>query len=237
MRVFLGLVLGALVALQAAAPAGAAGNADKVRDKLGKLQEDGLWGEAVLEGGRIRSIKVDSLSSDSVAVREVLGPLQERPAVYALSEIRSLRELGPHRIPLRRAPYRGQKSMITAMALEILPVAGGLGYYYLDESGRDLVLLGSVIAPSGLGYFYVGESRQGLALMGFAAAMTATGIVTKKAGVAAWAPLGAWIKLGSLLHLHDEIRAMNTDRQEGVVVGVGPGLESVHPTLHLSWSF
>ncbi len=237
MRFFLGVVLAALMALQAAVPAPAAGNAGKVKDKLDKLQEEDLWGEAVLEGGRIRSIKVDSLSADSVSVREVLGPLQERPAVYALSEIRSLRELGSHRIPLRRAPYQGRKSMIIALTLEILPAAGGLGYYYRDESGKDLVLLGSVIAPSGLGYFYAGESRQGLALLGFAAAISATGIATKKDGVAAWVPLGAWVKIGSLLHLYDQIKAVNAVHREGIAVGLGPGLESSHPTLRFSWSF
>ena len=126
MRFFLGSVLTILVGLNATAPLGAATETDQVRDKLVQLQEDDLWGEAMLAGGQIRSIKVDSLSSDSVAVSEVLGALQRRAAVYALADIHSLRELGVHRIPLRRAPYRASKSMIASLGLEILVPGGGV---------------------------------------------------------------------------------------------------------------
>ena len=211
MRFALGGVLTVLVALNGAGPVGAATNVDQVRGKLVQLQENDLWGEAVLEGGRIRSIKVDSLSSDSVAVNEVLGALQRRPAVYALAEIRSLRELGAQRIPLRRAPYRASKSMIAALGLELL-IPGG-------------------------GYFYMGESRQGFALLGFSAAAVATGFATKKDGVAGWAPIATWIKIASLFHLYDEVKALNTFCREGVAVGLGSTPDAAGPALQLSWSF
>ena len=211
MRFFLGSVLTILVGLNATAPLGAATEADQVRDKLVRLQEDDLWGEAMLAGGQIRSIKVDSLSSDSVAVSEVLGALQRRAAVYALADIHSLRELGVHRIPLRRAPYRASKSMIAALGLEIL-------------------------APGG-GYFYLGESRQGLALLGFSSAAVATALATRKDGIAGWAPIVTWVKIASLLHLGDEVKALNRSFQEGAALGLGPAPDAAGPALQLSWSF
>ena len=211
MRFSLGRVLTILVALYAAGPLSAATKVDQVRDKLVRLQENDLWGEAMLAGGQIRSIKVDSLSSDSVAVNEVLGALQRHAAVYALADIRSLRELGVHRIPLRRAPYRSPKSMIAALGLEIL-VPGG-------------------------GYFYLGESRQGLALLGFASAAVATAFATRKDGIAGWAPIVTWVKIASLLHLGDEVDALNRSYQEGVALGLGPTPDAAGPALQLGWSF
>lgn len=163
--------------------------AGELRGMLERLQGQALWGEAVLAGGQIRSIQVDSLGSDSVAVREVIGPLQERPAVYALSDFTSLRELGEHRIPLRRALYQPRRSTVGALLLE-------------------------AVIP-GAGYFYIGEEMQGLILVGLAAAAVGTGIATGENGAAGWVPISAWIKVASLLNLRDEVRAMNQAVEEG----------------------
>ena len=75
----------------------------RIRETLGKLHESDMWGEAILERGGVRDIKVLSISGDTVAVREVVGALHERPAKYAVSDFRSVRELGMRRIPLQRA--------------------------------------------------------------------------------------------------------------------------------------
>jgi len=163
--------------------------AAELRGMLERLQGQALWGEAVLTGGQIRSIQVDSLKTDSVAVREVIGPLQERSAVYALSDFASLRELGERRIPLRRALYQPRKSTVGALLLEA--------------------------AIPGSGYFYIGEARQGLILVGLAAAAVGTGIATGEDGAAGWVPISAWIKVASLLNLRDETRAMNQAAEEG----------------------
>lgn len=158
-------------------------DADQLRQGLERLQTERLWGELVLEGGIAREVRVDSVAGDTVAVREILGALQERRAVYRLSQIRSLRELGAQRIPLRRAAYTPPKSLKVALGLEAL-IPGG-------------------------GYFYVGQSRQGLMLLAVAGAMVGSGIATGKDGAAGWAPLAAWLKLASLANLHAEVRGMN----------------------------
>ena len=236
-RYSLGVLLVTLSALVVAGPARAAMSADKLRTTLHQLWQNDRWGEVVLDGGRIRAIKVDSLGDDSVAVREVIGAFQERAAVYALVEMRSVRELGEYRIPLRRAPYRTRKSLFTALALETLPAAGGRGYFYLDGPNRDLVLLGSLMAPTGLGFFYVGEPRQALALIGFSAVAVGTGLLTKEEAVAGWMPISAWIKVASLLHLGDEVRAMNAAHREAIEVTLGAGPESSLPAVLVRWSF
>ena len=211
MRLNLGVVVLTLVGLQAASPALAEMDEDKLRSRLTQLQEDNLWGEVVLEEGRIRAIKVDSLAGDNVAVREILGAFQERTAVYPLAEIRSLRELGAHRISLRRAPYRTKKSLLTSMVAEIL-VPGG-------------------------GYFYIGESRQGLALLLFSSAAVGTGVATGESGAAGWAPIVTWIKIASLLHLYDEVRAMNAAHREGLSVDLMPAPEAAGLAWQVRYSF
>ncbi len=196
-------VLLALTVIFAARPACPAMSGDEVRDGLRQLRERELWGEAVLSGGQIRAIKVDSLADDRVVVRAVAGPFQERSEVLALSDIHSLRILGEHRVPLRRAPYRERRSLAAALGLEIL-VPGG-------------------------GYFYIGEPRQGLALLAFTAAAVGTARATRRDGVAGWLPIGVWIKAASLWHLTDEVRAMNASHTQSVVIepmpGPSPGLQ------------
>ena len=155
----------------------------RVVDTLIKLDRDDLWGEAVLKEGGVRPIRVVSIKGDTVDVREVIGALQERSATYAISEFRSLRELGEHRIPLRRAPFRPSRSMIRALGIEL-------------------------VVPGG-GYFYVGESRQGLAMLGFSLLAATTAVTTGESGVAGWVPIATWFKIASLVHLADEVQAMN----------------------------
>gem|GEM_PF-1446636 len=155
----------------------------RVLDTLIKLDRDDLWGEAVLREGGVRSIKVVSMKSDTVDVREVVGPLQERSATYAISEFRSLRELGEHRIPMRRAPFRPSRSIIRALCIES-------------------------VVPGG-GYFYVGESRQGLVMLSFSVLAAATAVATGESGVAGWVPIASWFKIASMVHLVDEVKAMN----------------------------
>ena len=109
MRGVWGIATGLLVITLAGA-AHAAGGSGKVFERLDHLRSENLWGEAVFDGDKVRSIKVDSMTTDSVSVIEVLGPLQQRLAVYALDDIRSVRELGTYRIPQQRAPFLERKS-------------------------------------------------------------------------------------------------------------------------------
>ena len=155
---------------------------DETRALLRQLQENDLWGEAVLEGGRIRDIKVDSLGADSVIVHEVVGALHQRRAVYSLTEINSLRQLGVQRIPPAQMPRRGPKSLLGAMVFEMIP---------------------------GAGYYYIGETRQGLVLQAFTALAAGAVVATGREGAIGWAPLAVWIRVGSLLHLWDEVKALN----------------------------
>jgi hypothetical protein len=174
----------ALVVLLASATAvQAAMEAAELKELLSRLHEQKLWGEAVLADGRLRPIQVEALTEDSVAVREVVGALQERKATYALADIESLRELGELRIPQRRALYGQRKSMTMALVLETL--------------------------VPGAGYLYVGETRQGLALLGLAGAAAGTAVATGKDGAAGWVPISAWIKVASLFNLGDQVRAIN----------------------------
>ena len=159
----------------------------RIRETLGKLHESDMWGEAILERGGVRDIKVLSISGDTIAVREVVGALHERPARYAVSDFRSVRELGMRRIPLQRAAYVPSKSVTTAMLIE-LAIPGG-------------------------GYFYTGENRQGLALLFFSGAALATALTTGKDAAAGWIPIAAWVKVASLLQLRDQVRANNRSRE------------------------
>ena len=180
----------ALLAVFAAAATVAADTtaADKadVLKTLEKVESENGWAEVVLAHGSVRSIRVLSIAEDEVRVREVIGALHERPAAYALSDIRSVRELGRLRIPARRAPHRSSRSLVSSLLVEL-------------------------VIPGG-GYFYIGESRQGFSLILFSAAAVATGFATGKDGAAGWIPLAAWVKAASLLHLADEVQAMNTSR-------------------------
>lgn len=169
--------------------AGKEAKVEALRVLLQHLCDRRLWGEVVLADGRVRAIQVDALRGDSVAVREVIGALQERAAIYRLDQFSAARELGEHRIPSRRPQYLPPRSMATALALETL-IPGG-------------------------GYFYIGEPREGLILMGLAAAAVGTGIATGKKGAAGWVPISAWIKIASLLEVRDQVKAINQSGEVG----------------------
>ena len=183
---------------------------DEVKALLLELQERQTWGEAMLHGGRVRSIKVDTVAGDTVAVTQVLGAFHQRPGQYTLSEFRSLRELGQHRIAQRRAPYRGRKSMTLALALET--------------------------AIPGSGYLYAGQTRQGLVLMGVAAGVIGVAVATEKDGAAGWVPFSAWIKFSSLINLRDEVGALNQQRDIGGGLGLG-AVAGEAPGMQLRWIF
>jgi len=179
---------------------------------LGQLQEGELWGEAVFDGGRVRSIQVEEIKGDSVAVTEVLGPLQRQRATYALADFANLRELGPHRIQARHAVFRSSKSMLSALALE-------------------------AVVP-GAGYLYVGETKQALALWALTGVAVATAVATGEDGAAGWAPLSVWIKVASLCQLRDTVQAINGSGMDmGVELGVLDGQQSTVPALRLRMAF
>ncbi len=223
----LALVLAALAPWMAD-PVQGSMKADEARNLLQHLEANDLWGEAVLEGGRIRDIKVDSLAADSVIVREVVGALHQRRAVYPLTAINSLRQLGAHRIPPSQTPWRGPKSLLGAMVFEMIP---------------------------GAGYYYIGETRQGLVLQAFTALAAGAVVATGREGAAGWAPLAAWIRVGSLLHLWDEVKALNqagrsaesgsgttaqsgrTEQRGRASVGLMRGEKGGVPALQIHFSF
>ena len=170
----------------------------EIRSKLEQLQADSLWAEAVLADGRLRSIRVESVGSDSAHVTEIYGALQRRSAVYAFADMRSVRTLGDHRIQTRSAAVSVDKSTLSALALE-------------------------AVVP-GAGYVYIGEMRQAVALWGLTGIAVGTAITTGEDGAAGWAPLSAWIKIASLYQLRDKIRAMSDrsvlwDIEAGAVAG------------------
>ena len=167
----------------------AAEDAVQLRTTLEKLRDQDLWGEVVLDQGRVRQIRVQSISGDTVSVREVVGPFQERGEMYTLGEFHAVRELGDYRISQGRSAYRSEKSLLTGLLLEIA-VPGG-------------------------GYYYAGETKQAFVLVLVSAAATATAIKTGGDGAAGWVPVMAWTKVASLLHLRDEIGASNASHGHG----------------------
>lgn len=183
---------------------------EQVRNLLQEMQAEAAWGEAVLADGRVRSLRVKEIEADSVAVVEVVGALQEREAAYSLAEIRTLRTLGTHRIQSRRAAYQQPKSGLLAFLLE-LPVPGA-------------------------GYFYIGEHKQGLALMGLTVTAVGTAVLTGAETAAGWVPLSAWVKIASLAHLRDQVRAIN-EGAASVELGALPGRDAAVPALRLKLSF
>lgn len=187
---------------------------EAVRTVLEKLESEGLWGEITLEPGVMRQIRVEALGADTVSVREVIGPLQARPAVYPLEAIRSAREIGPHRIPRQMAPYRPPRSAALAFAIEaVLP---------------------------GFGYFYAGEVGQGLSLLGVTGVAAGTAWVTGRDGAAGWIPLLAWTKVASLLHLRDQVRAANAvhqARESEALLGKGAVMEGALPLAEVRLRF
>ena len=159
------------------------GEDDPIVATLEKMAAEESWGEVVLKSGKVRAIQVVSIEGEEISVREVIGALHERPATYSLDQFHSLRELGSHRIPMRPGAFQPRRSLVAALAIETL-VPGG-------------------------GFLYIGESRQGFGLLLFSAAAVTTGILTGKDGAAGWVPIGAWTRLASLLHLRDQVRAIN----------------------------
>ena len=183
---------------------------EQVRGLLEKMQAEEAWGEAVFTDGRVRSLRVQEIEADSVAVVEVVGALQEREAAYALAEFRSLRTLGTQRIQSRRAAFQQSKSGLLAFLLE-LPVPGA-------------------------GYFYIGEHKQGLVLMGLTVTAVGTAFLTGADTAAGWAPLSAWIKIASLFHLRDQVQSINKVAKS-LELGALPGRETTVPALRLKLSF
>ena len=188
----------------------AAMETEQVRGLLEKMQAEEAWGEAVFTDGRVRSLRVQEIEADSVAVVEVVGALQEREAAYALADFCSLRTLGMQRIQSRRAAFQQSKSRLLAFLLE-LPVPGA-------------------------GYFYIGEHKQGLALMGLTVTAVGTAFLTGADTAAGWAPLSAWIKIASLFHLRDQVQTINK-LAKNVELGALPGREATVPALRLKLSF
>tara|TARA_B100000686_G_scaffold351787_1_gene451591 strand:- start:1836 stop:2417 length:582 start_codon:yes stop_codon:yes gene_type:complete len=152
-------------------------------ETLKRIQANQTWGEVELESGSVRVFKVMEISEEKVKVQEIVSALQERSAIYSIKEFKAIRELGKNRIAMRSSNYRSSRSRIGALAVETL-VPGG-------------------------GYFYVGESRQGISMVMFTAAAAATWLITGKDGFVGWIPLAAWTKIASLLHLNDEVVAIN----------------------------
>jgi hypothetical protein len=175
---------------------------DDARTVLTHLQQGRLWGELVLTDGRIRQVKVDGLSGDTLAVREVVGPLQERPAWYRLDQIVSARELGPTRLPAVSVGVPSRHSLVGNLVLE-------------------------AVIP-GAGYLRLGQPRQALTRLGFAVAAVGTGLATGRAGAAGWAPACVWLELAALADLRDQVRAANAranaiERGEPQAARVLPG--------------
>ncbi|MEE3258710.1 MAG: hypothetical protein VX293_05835 [Candidatus Latescibacterota bacterium] len=192
--------------------AGAAMAVDEVRGLLEKMGEDEVWGEAVFADGRVRSFRVGVVGPDSVAVVEVVGALQERPAAYALGEFRSLRELGAHRIQPRRAAFQPQKSGLVACLLE-------------------------AVVP-GAGYFYIGQNKQGLALLGLTVVAAGTAIATGESAAAGWVPISVWIKISSLTNLRDQVRAINgSGLAASMELGTMRGREAMVPGVRFNLAF
>ena len=185
---------------------------EELQGLLRQLQETEHWGEAVLAGGRVRSMQVEEMRGDSVAVIEIVGALQRHEAHYALSEFHSLRDLGQWRIQSRRAVHTSSKSMLIALVLETL-VPGG-------------------------GYLYIGETKQALALWALTGVAVGTAVATGEDGAAGWAPLSAWVKVASLFHLRDQVSAINgSGLQMGMELGAMNGKQSTVPALRLRLAF
>lgn len=178
-----GLALAILAFAGTGAAVDAAESDLQLRSTLEKLRDQDLWGEAVLDQGRVRQIRVHSITGDTVSVREVVGPFQEKGATYVLEEFQTVRELGEFRISPGRSMYKPEKSLVAGLLIE-LAVPGG-------------------------GYYYAGENKQALVLVLISAAATVTAIQTGQDGAAGWVPVMAWTKVASLLHLADEIGASN----------------------------
>ena len=191
------------------------GDDDRIVATLKKIAADQSWGEVVLKSGKVRAIQVVAIEGEEISVREVIGALHERPATYSLDQFHSIRELGSRRIAMSPAAYQPRRSLVAALTIETL-IPGG-------------------------GFFYIGEPRQGISLLLFSAAAVATGILTGKDGAAGWVPVGVWTKFGSLLHLRDQVQAINSYHERrldaGARYGDAGGPSSVTPFVRLGFRF
>ena len=160
---------------------GSSAGADIAAD-LEALRAENVWGEVSLESGQVRHIKIDSVTADQVTLTEVIGALHERSAVYSLTDVHSVRSLGPRRIQQRISPHRRAPSLPVALGLELL--------------------------VPGAGYYHAGERAQGWWVLLASVAVGATALTAGQDAAAAWIPLGSWLKLYSLHHLADEVNAV-----------------------------
>ncbi len=150
---------------------------------LRELQSEGHWGEAVLNSGKIRQIRIESLKKDSVEVIEIYGALQRRSTNYSFNDFKSIRDLGSQRIQVRYSMMGNSKSKVFA--------------------------LGSELVFPGTGYWYAGDKKQALALISFTGIALATAFITGEDATAGWLPLLSWVKIASMFQLNDKINAIN----------------------------
>ncbi|MEE3234103.1 MAG: hypothetical protein VX294_08065 [Candidatus Latescibacterota bacterium] len=150
---------------------------------LKKLESEGLWGEAVLNNGKTRQIRVENVTNDSVEVIEVYGALQRRIVSYSVGGFKSIRVLGNQRIQLRSTLIGNSKSKTFA--------------------------LGSEMIFPGAGYLYLGDKKQALSLFTFTGVALMTAVLTGEDATAGWLPLLSWVKIASMFQLNDKINAMN----------------------------
>ncbi|MBT4096611.1 MAG: hypothetical protein HOM68_26555 [Gemmatimonadetes bacterium] len=176
---------------------------------LDSLNTQDSWGEISFQNGKLRQVKVEAVDAEFVTLLEVVGALQIRPARYPLSEIRSVRHLGPRRIKPRMSPSRGRPSAPIALGLELL--------------------------IPGAGYLYSGNTNQGWRVLLASAALGGVAMSSGENSAAAWMPLGVWLKLYSLHHLADEISA--TRAIQGRRSRLMARNDSTSPIFGVRWRF
>jgi hypothetical protein len=155
---------------------------------LKKLETEEQWGEAVFKDGKVREIRVEEVSKDSVIVVEIYGALQKKLVSYNIVDFKSIRVLGRQRIQLRSTPLNVPKSKVLA--------------------------LGSEIIIPGAGYLYLGDKQQALSLFTFTSVALTTALLTGEDATAGWLPLLSWVKFASMFQLNDKINAINNNSIE-----------------------
>jgi len=155
---------------------------------LKKLESEGFWGEVVLNNGKIRQIRIESVTNDSVEVIEVYGALQRRVVSYSIGEFKSIRVIGNQRIQLRSTLIGDSKSKVFA--------------------------LGSEMIFPGAGYLYLGDKEQALSLFSFTGVALMTAVLTGENATAGWLPLLSWVKIASMFQLNDKINATNKNSMQ-----------------------
>lgn len=189
---------------------------DSTRAVLLQMQQQATQGEIVLRSGQRAMVRVDTVRTDSVVVRQRLGPLYQQHAVYALADVDSVYR---HSLPPRQVePPASKLSMPTALGLELL--------------------------VPGAGYLYAGEKGTALSLAGMSVAAAVTALATGTDGAAAWIPAAAWMKVAALLDVRDRVRAVNHSGivQHGRAhASTRPdlyrnGLPAGHPAFRIRWS-